>query len=730
MSVLDNQKVVRKWNKKVKRFTVGIASLLVMASVAYAAGGFDRLKDNVKLGQGTATNKNLIFDIGSGSANPVIRSTSGGTLQFSNNGVDYSTFGSGGGGLGINHAVNPDFELNANGYNAYQDAAGVAPVDATGGTPTVAITRTTVTGEIIRGTGTGKIVKDAVNRQGEGVSTPFTIDNADKNSQQTIQFDFVASSGYANCDVKVYVVETTGPAIINPSQQCLPNGSGHFQATFQTTGSTTYRLALHVSTVSTVAYNIFIDNVQEGPGSVVIGPTVEDWQTYTPTVVGTGCSNYLGGLYKRVGDTVFFQIDCYDGFTARSSTVTIKSSLPFPVDPTWNATSPSLGTYTISNSAGTTVNGSVIQGVYDGVNSIYGVTPATGNNLRDVDLGTINAQWQVKGSYKVQGWDSSVFLSNTSVEYAWNSDISDANDLVSFGYGSQGVFIGNYTASHTKLVRFKTPIQPTDKITLEIRDPSWDNWHDVANISAENGLVPFTYQSTTSYGIGISTNDTSANTDIAISFGTYGAPTGGTYASAGTAWSTFNNYRWRVVKSSNPLTLGHNVVTQTSSGLVKQAGQLQGTNTNDSADAGMVGEEITGYTGLGHISANVTQLGYATITASPGDWLCYGGVEVQINSGTDLFGSGDFFEAGINDVTPVLGGNDLRDQSIYSLTIANGVSMLGTSTSKLMTQSVPTRRVHVPAGANVPVYLVIYFSTGAAVGNYSVAARVTCDRFR
>ena len=69
---------------------------------------------------------------------------------------------------GINHITNPDSEANLDDWNTYFDAADTRPVDGTGGSPNVVLSR--ITSGQLRGNGSFRVAKDAVNRQGEGVS--------------------------------------------------------------------------------------------------------------------------------------------------------------------------------------------------------------------------------------------------------------------------------------------------------------------------------------------------------------------------------------------------------------------------------------------------------------------------------------------------------------------------------------------------------------------------------
>jgi hypothetical protein len=173
---------------------------------------------------------------------------------YVDNGTDLIEVGSGSGAGGINYITNPDLELNADDYNEYADAAGENPVDGTGGTA-LGVTATRNTTSPMRGDGDLKIAKDAANRQGEGVSTDFTIDNADQSQKLTISIDYDAShSGYADGDIRFSVYDVTNAKLIRVNGEDLKGGKGTHIAQFQTAAdSTSYRLIIHVSST----YNLF-----------------------------------------------------------------------------------------------------------------------------------------------------------------------------------------------------------------------------------------------------------------------------------------------------------------------------------------------------------------------------------------------------------------------------------------------------------------------------------------
>ncbi len=75
------------------RIKFGVIALAVALGAGIAFAGFpgDRLKIPVLIGQGTAVIEKLVFDLGLGSSNPLIQSTSGGVLQLTNDQTNLMT---------------------------------------------------------------------------------------------------------------------------------------------------------------------------------------------------------------------------------------------------------------------------------------------------------------------------------------------------------------------------------------------------------------------------------------------------------------------------------------------------------------------------------------------------------------------------------------------------------------------------------------------------------------
>jgi hypothetical protein len=215
-----------------------------------------------------------------------------------------------------NYITNPTASTNTTGWATYADAAGTAPVDGTGGSPSVTFTRSTTTP--LRGLADFNFTKDAANRQGEGVATDITIDLADQAKVLTVNFDYEVLSGtYATGDLTVYLIaDPTGtPVVIQPAGyqvQAATAGTKMRQiATFQTqvTGQS-YRVCFHVASTSASAYALAVDNVVVGPQTVQYGAPVTDWQSYSVTIFGSisnpteGAGSVKTAYWRRVGDSL------------------------------------------------------------------------------------------------------------------------------------------------------------------------------------------------------------------------------------------------------------------------------------------------------------------------------------------------------------------------------------------------------------------------------------------
>lgn len=281
--------------------------------------------------------------------------------------------------------------ISDTGWSIYADSAGVNPVDGLGGSPSITWSQNTtspLSGEVDL-----KLVKDANNRQGNGVSIPFTVANRHLGKVLQISFDtelisgnyespiitptngtytitsttvctvtashsFVAgqvvnmtftsgtrpvdgfytivsvttttfvitvasgSATNATCsytvpaDLRVSIIQNPSgtPVVIEPVNTSIQLGIANQRirhiASFQTHISiTSYRLCVHVSNASTVAYTVDFANFKVWEPTQSIGAVITDWQSYTPTFTqqnGSTLPNITPNtfLWRRVGDSI------------------------------------------------------------------------------------------------------------------------------------------------------------------------------------------------------------------------------------------------------------------------------------------------------------------------------------------------------------------------------------------------------------------------------------------
>lgn len=96
-----------------------LSLFLSVLLIAIIGVGFKLSSDNIIFGDGTATDKEIIANIGNGSTNPRFQfDATAGAWKFSNDGAAFQAIGSGGGGVGVNVLDNEGFELGTNNWTA------------------------------------------------------------------------------------------------------------------------------------------------------------------------------------------------------------------------------------------------------------------------------------------------------------------------------------------------------------------------------------------------------------------------------------------------------------------------------------------------------------------------------------------------------------------------------------------------------------------------------------
>ena len=544
---------------------------------------------------------------------------------------------------------------------------------------------------------------EASNHFNYAFTTPQTLARKLK-----VEFWMVPGSNFLDGEwtVSIYAGSTRQALSTDSSSVTyLPNVSGKYVTTFDAEASTAYtlRFARPVNAATDAAV-LNINGIVVGPGIQPQGAVVEDWKSYTPTFsAGWGTVTNGSGFYRRVGSSMELQIYGTGGTVAGSvATITIPTGF-------------TINTSVLYASGGATESNTVGFGTCDSTGSFSVLANNnTAANVLGVGGGSVTNTFQngnvlfnntknfsIFASIPIAEWAGSgtVNLAQNDVEYSYNSSTSTtAADTTSFAYGPSGALIGSITAGLTRRVRFKSPILATDKIELEL---SYDRvvWCPATQLNSMKSY--YDDGGTDSYGCGVYTITNA--TDVNIVFAKY-ARDDNTGGGAGIAWSTIGGtYYWRVKKSAGGQAVGFGNVSQSSSGLVKSAGQLLGTNTNDAASAGYVGEIIGPITRLRSAaqscstSGSYKNIGTTTnLTLTPGDWevaaiTVYQGANTTVfseidtsvsltsatASGTDTIGVPTAGECRVIDDVPVSCTGTVHRPLVipmYPVTVENGAT--------------------------------------------------------
>lgn len=207
-----------------------------------------------------------------------------------------------------------------------------------------------------------------------------------------------------------------------------------------------------------------------------------------------------------------------------------------------------------------------------------------------------------------------VNLGENLIEYAYNSSTATgAGDTTSFAYGPQGAQIQNITTILARRVRFKTPIQPTDRLSVELSADRviWLPQETGTVINGQN-VVPFVLHSNVGYGMGRITKVNS--TDVDILFTAYSQP-GASYNAVGGAWSAGAGAGfWRVVKHKAGIPVGFGAATATQAGLLSAYEEFETSGTTSGAISAAYDLKIIRIGSVVHCYAGSDR---ATASASP-----------------------------------------------------------------------------------------------------------------
>ena len=348
-------------------------------------------------------------------------------------------------------------------------------------------------------------------------------------------------------------------------------------------------------------------------------PVVTAWQSYSPNIYeGANLKNSdftsRNARYRRVGDSVEIQAMFLGNSNARSGTGQFIVSIPsgLTVDTSkLSDSSRSINGY-ISTGVGSPLDGTISLAIANG--QIGAIDKAVGAiSYNNTTLNPTNSEFSLYASIPISEWSSGVttLADRALEEYAastsgtWDANATAAQTI----YGPEGAPItGTITAGlRNKVVRFQSPILPTDKIFLEIYNfngnPGWVSHTDVGF-----GIVQ---QLAQIYGAQINPVNAGFNTDCIVYFYQYTQPAGNSYGGAGQQWT--NGLRWRLRKVSSGAQVGYPISTKNIVGATDGVAPVTGM-------LGQIVQETTSANGGTNTVANVTNTNVRVLSLPAGTW--------------------------------------------------------------------------------------------------------------
>ena len=301
------------------------------------------------------------------------------------------------------------------------------------------VERTTTVGEKLRGDGSLRLRDTGA---AGTIKATFDIPEADENKLLKIQFDLKALGAYSSGDFTVEIDEVSGSVIDIPASQ------GLFTHTFVSVAAGTYTLTFTNASGGAIsaANGLALDNVIVGPGSIVTGAIVGEWESFTPS--WSGGVVFTGDLYKRrvgtnmeiIGSAVWSSnptgdivLDVPDGLNIDSSLYSTNPTLDGRIVFGLAVADSGSRTGRFTYGSATTLE---IQGVHDATGKWSDTVPATwvATNKIGIQLSVPVAEWAGSGTVNLITDD--VTQANMRLKYTnittFATSVS-AYDIVKFG---------------------------------------------------------------------------------------------------------------------------------------------------------------------------------------------------------------------------------------------------------------------------------------------------------
>lgn len=312
------------------------------------------------------------------------------------------------------------FETGDEDFTSYVDAAGVLPVDGTGGGPSSFLTCAQSATSPLEGDGSLNMVKfnTASGGKGHGCSYDFTVSTAGQAQGMTLSFDYKWTDVAANedGDFIVYLYDVDKSQLVAPVPYEIKKSQyvTKFISGFMTdAASTNYRLIFHLAQDRAGIFSLKVDNLFVGKSTYARGSPITDWvlMGFTTTNIGNATNSIYG---KRVGDSLHFKGEIVIGTTLPTGGLVLNLPSGMLMD---TSKIPNNGTNYVgvleARVGGISYGGSLLRAATtssfifigdSGIaqwNATTPVTWAAGNHI------------SVEGIVPIAGWSSNVVMSET-----------------------------------------------------------------------------------------------------------------------------------------------------------------------------------------------------------------------------------------------------------------------------------------------------------------------------
>jgi len=187
-----------------------------------------------------------------------------------------------------------------------------------------------------RGTFSFLLSKSSVSGQaGKGVSTDFTIDNADRGNMLQISFDLslASSSTFSEGDIEIWIYDVTNASLIQPTPfkvaGMTTGATNHYRfvSFFQANStSTSYRFGIHWMNPISTLYSVKMDSFLVAPQTQSVGLAAMDPIEYFPDLTSWTAGALTNISWGRLGKYMLI-----DGQIELTAAVTGNIRIPIPV---------------------------------------------------------------------------------------------------------------------------------------------------------------------------------------------------------------------------------------------------------------------------------------------------------------------------------------------------------------------------------------------------------------